>query len=529
MPIGTLLQGEKYRIVRFIGSGGFGCTYEAEHVMLEKRVAVKEFFVKDFCNRDGETARVTVGTESKRGLVEKLKRKFVDEAKALSRLRHPGIVSVSDVFEENGTAYFVMDYIDGPSLSEVVKREGRLSEERALRYVRQVGEALRYVHGHNRLHLDVKPGNIMINEADEAVLIDFGASKQYDEVDGENTSTLMGRTPGYAPLEQMGNDVVKFMPATDIYALGATLYKLLTGDTPPSATLLASGETLEPLPSSVSEPTRRAVEAAMRLNKNERPQTVAAFLEMLDAKAGEEDEDTELDEKSEVVVKPKRVVKPKEETVPPGSRKKRWLLAASLCAAVVVVAAVLLWPKGEKEPVINGHRYVDLGLSVKWATVNVGAALLEGAGDYYAWGEMATKSECTEENSITSNTDFAGDIGGSEYDAARHHWGGSWRLPTKEEFEELKSRCKWEWMDLANFNGYFNGYKITGPNGKFIYLPAGGSHKGRVKGDIGVRGEYWTSTPFDRDNAYCLTFDKEISYVSCLPTYVGRNVRPVTE
>ena len=93
-----LLQDGKYRIVRFISSGGFGCTYEAEHIMLEKRVAIKEFFVKDFCNRDESTAHITVGTLSKKGLVEKLQRKFIDEAKALCRLQHPGIVSVQDVF-----------------------------------------------------------------------------------------------------------------------------------------------------------------------------------------------------------------------------------------------------------------------------------------------------------------------------------------------------------------------------------------------------------------------------------------------
>ena len=95
LPEGTLLQGGKYRIVRFIGSGGFGCTYEAEHTELKEKVAIKEFFVKDFCNRDGETSRITVGTESKRPLVAKLLMKFKDEARSLYRLRHPGIVRVS--------------------------------------------------------------------------------------------------------------------------------------------------------------------------------------------------------------------------------------------------------------------------------------------------------------------------------------------------------------------------------------------------------------------------------------------------
>ena len=281
LPTSTILRGGTYRIIRFISSGGFGCTYEAEHIMLEKRVAIKEFFVKDFCNRDENTAHVTIGTLSKKGLVDKLRRKFIDEAKALCRLQHPGIVSVQDVFEENGTAYFVMDYVDGKSLSDIIREEGPLPEERAVRYIRQVATALQYVHDNNRLHLDIKPGNIMIDGNDNPVLIDFGASKQYDEEDGENTSTLMGKTPGYAPPEQMSNSVVKFLPATDIYALGATLYKLLTGITPLDVNLRISGEEPEPLPTNISAATRNAITAAMEINKNKRPQSLTAFVNLL--------------------------------------------------------------------------------------------------------------------------------------------------------------------------------------------------------------------------------------------------------
>ncbi len=282
LPINTLLQGGKYKIVSFISSGGFGCTYEAEHTLLQKRVAIKEFFVRDFCNRDAVTAHVSVGTTSKKALVDKLRRKFIDEARALSHLEHKGIVKVSDVFEENGTAYYVMDYIEGKSLGKMLRDSGALSEQSALGYIRQVADALKYVHSNNRLHLDIKPDNIMVDGNGNAILIDFGASKQYDEESGENTSTLMGRTPGYAPLEQMGNDVVKFMPATDIYALGATLYKLLTGNTPLSATLLASGYELTPLPNTVSEKVRKAVTAAMQSKRAERPQSIDEFLEILD-------------------------------------------------------------------------------------------------------------------------------------------------------------------------------------------------------------------------------------------------------
>lgn len=281
---GTLLQGGKYKILRYINSGGFGCTYEAVHLMLDKKVAIKEFFVKDFCNRDENSVNITVGTTSKVGLVSKLKKKFIDEAVALCKLHHSNIVSVTDVFEENGTAYYVMEYIEGSSLNELIKTRGKLDEQTSLRYIRQVSEALGYVHSQNRLHLDIKPGNIMIDKKDNAILIDFGASKQYDEANGENTSTLMGKTPGYAPLEQMGNEVTQFYPATDIYSLGATLYKALTGITPLSANFLASGEELEPLPDNISENTKKAIYESMNINKKKRPQSIAEFIEILDGK-----------------------------------------------------------------------------------------------------------------------------------------------------------------------------------------------------------------------------------------------------
>ena len=294
---GTLLQGGKYKIVRFIKSGGFGCTYEAWNTVFEERVAIKEFFPKDFCNREDATLHVTVGTHSKKPLVDKLRNKFIDEAKAIRKLSHSGIVKVSDVFEENGTAYYVMDYIDGCSLDDLVKHEGALSEQAALGYIRQVCSALDYVHSQNRLHLDIKPGNIMVDRSGHAILIDFGTSKQYDEENGENTSTLLGMTPGYAPLEQYKKGgVTKFSPATDVYSLGATLYKLLTGQIPPEADDIYE-DGIPDLPSSLSSSVRNAVQQAMSPRRKDRPQSVGEFLSMIGATSDNERVDV-IDNKS---------------------------------------------------------------------------------------------------------------------------------------------------------------------------------------------------------------------------------------
>ena len=249
--------------------------------------AIKEFFPKVFCNRDENTSHVTVATQSNRELVDKLRKKFNEEAKSVFQMKHENIVRVIDIFEENGTAYYVMDYIEGKSLNDLVKERGCIPEAEAVSYIRQVADALKYVHSLNRLHLDIKPGNVMVDASGHAILIDFGASKHYDMESGENTSTLMGvNTKGYAPIEQSTQSFTSFSPATDIYALGATLYKLLTGITPPDANmLLAEEETLKPMSSNISRHTCNAVMSAMALKRKDRPQTIDAFFILLNPQA----------------------------------------------------------------------------------------------------------------------------------------------------------------------------------------------------------------------------------------------------
>jgi len=198
LSIGSTLQNGKYEIVKVLGQGGFGITYLAIHTLLDKKVAIKEFFPKDFCDRDSDTSHITLGTSSSAGLVSKLRVKFVKEAKNIAKLNHPNIVPIQDIFEENNTAYYLMDYIEGESLGDIIKRNGALTEERAIHYIRQIALAIDYMHSKSMNHLDIKPGNIMIRKSDDMpILIDFGTSKQYDE-DGSQTSTMApGFTHGY--------------------------------------------------------------------------------------------------------------------------------------------------------------------------------------------------------------------------------------------------------------------------------------------------------------------------------------------
>ncbi len=234
------LQDGNYRILKVLGQGSFGITYLAIQVRLDRKVAIKEFFMKNFCERNETTRQVTLGTAGSREIVNSCRKKFLKEAKHIALLDHPNIIRIIDVFDENSTSYYVMEYIEGGSLSNKLGTTG-LSMSEATRYIFQVAEALKYIHKQNIAHLDIKPSNIMLNGNDEIVLIDFGVSKQYDFSTGEQTSVSpVGCSSGYAPLEQYDPDGVKdFSPQTDIYSLGATYFKLLTGITP----LKASGIT----------------------------------------------------------------------------------------------------------------------------------------------------------------------------------------------------------------------------------------------------------------------------------------------
>ena len=165
LKTGTLLDHGMYRVERILGQGGFGITYLATDLGLDKFRAIKEFFPKDYCDRDDTTSHVTLGTSNTAEFVDKLKKKFIKEARNISHLdQHSGIITIHRVFEENNTAYYVMDYIEGENLSQMVKNKGPLPPEKAIEYIEKVGKALEYVHKHRINHLDIKPANILIRK-----------------------------------------------------------------------------------------------------------------------------------------------------------------------------------------------------------------------------------------------------------------------------------------------------------------------------------------------------------------------------
>lgn len=439
LSIGSTLQNGKYEIVKVLGQGGFGITYLAIHTLLDKKVAIKEFFPKDFCDRDSDTSHITLGTSSSAELVSKLRVKFVKEAKNIAKLNHPNIVLIQDIFEENNTAYYLMDYIEGESLGDIIKRNGALTEERAIYYIRQIASAIDYMHFKSMNHLDIKPGNIMIRKSDDMpILIDFGTSKQYDEDGGQTSTMAPGFTHGYAPIEQYKpGGVATFTPQTDIYALGATLYALLTGKKPPHySEILEDG--LPSLGNNISKGVAEGVEHAMEVRKNKRPATISEFLSHF----------TDIEPKDSVVkceskkgcIPPVEEAKQDDDTVyaeivstPPNFKKKDEAFDLSTS------------PKTE---IIDGIEFVDLGLSVLWANMNVGAKRSDEFGVYINKVDSSSTGLIAEWN-------LKGAL-----------------VPTIAQFEELKSKCYWEPTECYGVSGY----DVKAKNGNKIFIPLSGDN-----------------------------------------------------
>lgn len=286
---GTVIHGthNDYRIERVLGQGSFGITYVA-NVRLKGRlgaiesaamVAIKEFFLRDVSSRNG----LRVFSVSDSTLCSDYRRDFLREAQNLSRLDNDHIVKVLETIEENDTVYYVMEYLSGGNLDQHILSHGKLSCREALDIAIQIGEALKCMHAQHMLHLDLKPLNVMRGEDGHIVLIDFGLSKCFGADGQPESSTRIGQgTTGYAPIEQHSfNKADGFMPTLDIYALGATLFKMLTGSVPPEASVvLNEGLPVDELSSAGVPPAVIAfVERAMQPLRRMRHQTVGEFVD----------------------------------------------------------------------------------------------------------------------------------------------------------------------------------------------------------------------------------------------------------
>ena len=503
----TTLQGGKYRIERVLGQGGFGNTYVGYNTEFEETVAIKEFFMKGVTERDETTSVVSVSNADNVQQFEEQREKFKKEARRLRKLKNEHIVKVHDLFEENGTAYYVMDYIDGESLAERIKKTGNPFTEAEVRSIlSQILEALKEVHQNEIWHLDLKPGNIMVDKQGNAYLIDFGASKQIRANGSMTTSTALCYTPGYAPNEQIGQMYDRFGPWTDIYALGATIYNLLTNKKPPMAIDIEEDEEdAFDFPNTVSDGMRKLVVWMMQPKRKARPQSVEEILLKLSATENRQE-------------KP-QTVRNTEETIVAGS------------VQVDDEETILAGREVRRFGKINA---VDLGLSVLWADCNVGGDSESPIGGLYGWADPS--GEKTSQN-IRDYLDIAGgmyvktpqNISGTQYDIATVKWGQGWKMPSKENWKELVDKCKWTKEKAFHVSGY----RVEGPNGNSIFLPNTGLRFGETISNTDA-GYYWTSEMAQNDREcacyYYFDGDKHNDIVTTRNyVYSGRAVRPVMD
>lgn len=320
-----------YEILRVLGEGGFGVTYLAFEDALNRPVAIKEYFPAELATRDGTTvSAATVDDEEtfQWGLT-----RFIDEAKILARFRNPNIVQVYRYVEENGTAYIVMEYVEGEPLSAFIAEHGTMSADAWLPWLKDLLVGLGQVHDRGFLHRDIKPGNIVIriDEYGERipVLLDFGAARQ--NVERAHTRIY---TPGYAPPEQQYGDAEEG-PWSDVFAMAAVTVAVLTGQVPS----LDGAETSARLQGKVGDGLLRSLLWALEANPGKRPRSAGEWLESL---KGGEPSQTSLEEKA--------TTQSPTPTAAPVRRKTGWLLPATVVTVTVVVAVGAFWPLQPESP-----------------------------------------------------------------------------------------------------------------------------------------------------------------------------------
>ena len=276
---GQLLKNGQYQIQSLLGQGGFGITYKGIYVANGAKVAIKELWPQGARQGTQVTWPPSISPQEKAQQIHS----FLVEAANQYQCQHSNIAKVYDYFEENNTAYIVLEFVAGKSLLKILEEEKVLDESRVKKYFLQIADALRVIHNNNFMHRDIKPDNILIDGNDNAMLIDFGAAREF--IAGQTKKLTIILTPAYAPLEQYSTTSKRY-PATDIYAFCASMYELLTGELPVDAIqrsqsspdLLIPPREINP---QISETMERIILKGMKIKIQDRFQSAGALINAL--------------------------------------------------------------------------------------------------------------------------------------------------------------------------------------------------------------------------------------------------------
>jgi uncharacterized protein (TIGR02145 family) len=511
LPSGHLLH-QRYSIQQSLGQGGFGMTYLAYDTMLDQEVCIKELFIAGNSTRG---TNLTVLSQSIQGFsFEGFVNRFMEEARKLAQFRHPNIVRVLEWFQANATAYMVMDYVKGETLKQKVQKEGALSEQMAMKLIEQLLNGVEEVHKKGMLHRDIKPDNILVTPEGQVVLIDFGSAREFSN--GMTTTHTAMLTPGYAPIEQY-SDRAQRGPFTDIYALGATTYFMLTGDKPIPVTDRNLEELISPnsLKSNISSHLSSAVMLSMEMKPEHRFQSVSEMREVLKYKG-----DSGNNKSKDLVFTQKR--EPEKKILKEGKPKSRDGLYI-LIAIVMLLLFVYLnlfnstahysqyeeLTENESE---NQYHRIKIG-NQEWMTSNLSV-------EKFRNGDLIPEAKTEEEwKRAGENREPAwSHYGNNRFNIIKYgklyNWYAlidprglapkGWHIPSNEEWEKLisfyggwdkaggKLKSSFDWEENGNgtngsgFSGMPGGFRSSG--GKFVA--------------IGEFGSWWNSTETNAGNAW---------------------------
>lgn len=360
LPSGYVLK--NYKIEKMLGDGGFGITYLARDISLDKVVAIKEYFPKEFAYRSEDMTVCAKSTTDREDYDRGLER-FLEEGKTLAKFDDPAIARVLLFFEENDTAYLVMEFVPGPTVSQRLRENGAFPVEEASTIIKALCHGLAKVHAMDVLHRDIKPGNIILRDNGMPVLIDFGAAKSFS---GDNATMTAIWTPGYGAKEQMSTEEQQG-PYTDIYGLAAVAYTMVMRKRPPDVTTRWPKDNYEPLAGEAQNEDEAflfpLIDLGLQVDKSDRPQNIDDWLSQARSiKQNKNQADVIVFDEPETQIASSggQFTQPTTPTQPPPEPggNKRPMIAGGLIAlaAIVIVIAFFLQEGGsDDEPVIASN------------------------------------------------------------------------------------------------------------------------------------------------------------------------------